>query len=81
MEEVAKLKRQPGKDLIVYGGSSFVSALIAARLIDEFHLFVNPVAIGSGGAIFDGLKQYKPLELKNSIVYNSGIVLLHYEPK
>lgn len=80
LEEVAKLKRQPGKDLIVYGGSSFVSALIAAGLIDEFHLFVNPVAIGHGGAIFYGLKQYRPLELKNSIVYKSGIVLLHYEP-
>ena len=81
VEEVTKLKQQPGKDIIVYGGSSFVSALIAAGLIDEFHLFVNPVAIGNGGAIFDGLKHYKPLALKHSAVYNSGIVLLHYAPE
>lgn len=80
-DEVRKLKGQSGKDIIVYGGSSFVSALIREGLIDEFHLFVNPVALGHGGAIFDGLKEYKNLELKNSVVYNSGIVLLHYEPK
>jgi len=79
--EVKKLKNQEGKDLIVYGGSSFVSALIREGLIDEFHLFVNPVALGHGGPIFDGLEKYKNLVLKNSIVYRSGIVLLHYEPK
>jgi dihydrofolate reductase len=50
-------------------------------MIDEFHLFVNPVALGHGGPIFDGLEKYRNLELKKSIVYDSGIVLLHYEPK
>lgn len=81
VEEVMKLKRQPGKDLIVYGGSSFVSALISEGLIDEFHLFVNPVVLGRGGAIFGGLDKYKMMELKNSVVFDSGIVMLHYEPK
>ena len=44
VDEIKKLKNQSGKDMIVYGGSSFVSAIIKEGLIDEFHLFVNPVA-------------------------------------
>lgn len=81
VDEVNKLKQQNGKDIIVYGGSSFVSALIKEGLIDEFHLFVNPVVLGHGEPIFDGLKNYKQLQLKHSMVYPSGIVLLQYEIK
>lgn len=80
-DEIIKLKKQNGKDIMVYGGSSFVSAIIKEGLIDEFHLFVNPVALGHGGAIFDQLKNVRQLKLKNSVVYPCGIVLLHYEPK
>lgn len=42
-DEINKMKSQSGKDVIVYGGSSFVSALIRKGLIDEFHFFVNPL--------------------------------------
>ena len=55
IEEITKLKNQSGKDLIVYGGGTFVTALINASLIDEFHLFINPTAIGNGMTIFRGL--------------------------
>ena len=54
-EEVNKLKQQSGKDLIVYGGSSFVAALIKEKLIDEFHFFVNPVVLGKGVSVFEQL--------------------------
>jgi dihydrofolate reductase len=81
VEEVNKLKKEPGKDIIVYGGSSFVSALIKEGLIDEFHLFINPVVLGHGGPIFDGLSDFKQLRLQHSTVFPSGIVHLHYEPK
>jgi dihydrofolate reductase len=81
VDEVNKLKKQTGKDIIVYGGNSFVSALIKEELIDEFHLFINPVALGHGGPIFDGLTSYRQLQLKHSMVYPGGIVLLQYEPK
>lgn len=80
-DEIKKLKNQNGKDLIVYGGSSFVSAIIREGLVDEFHLFVNPVALGHGGPIFDQLEHYRQLKLNKSFVYDCGIVLLHYEPK
>ena len=80
-DEIKKLKNQSGKDMIVYGGSSFVSAIIKAELIDEFHLLVNPVALGHGEPIFDQLENIQPLKLKKSIVYDCGIVLMNYELK
>jgi dihydrofolate reductase len=79
VDEIKKLKAQNGKDIIVYGGSSFVSALVEEKLIDEFHLFVNPVALGKGIPIFDRLENWQKLRLKNSITYDCGIVLLNYE--
>lgn len=79
IEEVNKLKNQEGKDIMVIGGSSFVSGLIQENLIDEFHLFVNPVALGTGVPIFDKLPAPKQLKLKRSIDYDCGIVLQHYE--
>lgn len=80
-DEVDKLKSQNGKDIIVYGGCSFVSALIKNGLIDEYHFFINPVALGTGWRIFDELKNWQKLKLKKCIAYDSGIVLLHYEKK
>jgi dihydrofolate reductase len=78
-EEINNLKKENGKDIIVYGGSSFVSSLIREKLIDEFHFFVNPVALGNGVPIFDKLEYYKKLKLKRSIRYECVIVLLNYE--
>ena len=51
-EEINKLKQQKGKNIIVYGGGTFVSNLIKAGLIDELNLFINPTAIGNGMPIF-----------------------------
>lgn len=78
VEEVHKLKEQQGKDLIAYGGANFVSSLIKEVLIDEFHLFVNPTAIGKGKAIFADLNANQKLTLVNSIAFNCGINLLCY---
>ena len=55
VDEITNLKNQDGKDIIVYGGATFVSALIKEGLIDEYHLFINPTAIGNGMAIFKEL--------------------------
>jgi dihydrofolate reductase len=77
-DEINKLKSQNGKDVIVYGGSSFVSELIKQGLIDEFHFFVNPVALGKGIRIFDKLDNFLQLKLKRSKTYNCGINLLTY---
>ncbi|MGE5457151.1 MAG: dihydrofolate reductase family protein [Methanococcaceae archaeon] len=80
VEEVNKLKNQNGKDIIVYGGTSFVSELIKEGLIDEFHFFLNPVALGTRGVpVFNKLDSYLQLKLKKTITYDCGIVLLNYE--
>ena len=67
--------------MIVYGGASFDSSLIKAGLIDEFHLFVNPAAIGNGMTIFKDLNEMQKFTLVKSIAFDCGIVVLHYEPK
>ncbi|MCW3107424.1 MAG: deaminase, partial [Segetibacter sp.] len=80
-DEINNLKKQSGKDIIVYGGSSFVSALVKEGLIEEFHLFVNPVALGKGVPTFEKLENWQQLKLKKTITCNSGIVILHYDLK
>ncbi len=81
VEEVDRLKQAPGKGLVVYGGSEFVSALIEKGLIDEFHFFVNPVVLGKGVPVFNQLNAIQQLKLKRSKTYPCGIVLLSYEKK
>ncbi len=80
-DEITKLKSQEGGDIIVYGGASFDSSLIKENLIDEFYLFINPVAIGNGKTIFKDLKEIRKFTLIESIAFDSGTVLLHYEVK
>ena len=81
VDEITQLKKQPGKDIIVYGGANFVSALIKEGLIDEYHLFINPTAIGNGMTIFKEIDGKLNLVLVKSTSFACGIVVLHYEPK
>jgi len=78
VEAVRTLKKKKGKDIIVYGGDSFVSSLIQHDLIDEFYLLVNPVAIGNGEPIFNPLKNDLRLTLVQCKAFASGAVLLQY---
>jgi len=80
-EEIKKLKQQNGKDIIVYGGASFVSSLIKEGLIDDYHLFVNPAAISSGMTIFGDSGGNMKLKLVKSTPFGDGVVALHYQPK
>lgn len=79
--EIRALKQKPGKDLLVYGGARFVSSLIEENLIDEYHLFVNPVAIGRGLSIFAGINAYLKLDLAGAHRFDCGIVVLEYRKK
>src|SRR5712691_12729307 len=74
---VTRLKEQRGKDIVVYGGATFVTALIEHDLIEEFNIFVNPVAIGRGMRI---LKDSKELRTTGSTAYTSGVVINTYQP-
>lgn len=78
VSEIIKLKEKAGKDIIVYGGAEFVSSLIKEDLIDEYLLFVNPVAIKEGLTIFDKIPDMKKLILTDSKQFDCGINLLCY---
>jgi dihydrofolate reductase len=80
-EEISRLKKQDGNAIYACGGATFVSALIQQGLVDEYHLFVNPVALGNGLPIFRELDRPQSLSLVKSIAFDCGIVLLHYEPE
>jgi len=79
-DSVSQLKKQAGEELLVYGGTSFVASLIDCDLIDEYHLLVNPVLLGTGQTIFSRLKETLPLTLVKSRTFSCGTVLLAYEP-
>jgi dihydrofolate reductase len=79
-EEVGALKREPGKDLIAWGGAAFVQALSRHRLVDEYRLVVAPVAFGDGLALFAGLTAPFVLELIEARSYGDGSVLHVYRP-
>jgi dihydrofolate reductase len=81
VKEIKALKKRKGKDMIVYGGYSFVSSLIQFGLIDEYFLLVNPVAYGSGEPIFNSLKNNLQLKLEKCKPFVCGIVLLHYKQR
>jgi len=74
---VQALKKEPGKDIMVYGGANFVSSLISQNLIDEYFIFRNPVAIGNGLSIF---KAKKLLKLDSSTTYKNGKIVNKYLP-
>jgi dihydrofolate reductase len=74
---VHALKKQPGKDIMVYGGANFVSALISHNLVDEYFIFQHPVAIGNGLSIF---KEQKLLTPESSVTYKNGTMLHKYLP-
>jgi len=79
-EEVLKLKRQPGSDMVIFGGADIASTFIQHNLIDEFRLVVNPVVLGSGNSLFRDTKNRLDLKLINTKTFSCGNVLLQYKP-
>lgn len=79
-QEVTRLKQQPGKDLIIFGSSDLAVSLIPHGLIDEFRILVNPVALGRGKPLFQGLQQPLNLSLAQTRTFQNGNVLLVYQP-
>jgi dihydrofolate reductase len=76
-EEITRSKQQPGKDLVVFAGAGVISSVTKMGLIDEYHLFINPVLLGSGKPLF---KENKPalMSLLDTRTFPCGDVLLKY---
>ncbi|MCM4158924.1 dihydrofolate reductase [Antarcticibacterium flavum] len=79
VEEVRALKEETGGDMIVYGGANFISNLLKDGLIDDYYLFINPVAISAGLPIFHNLKRDLKLSLAESRGFDCGIVVNRYK--
>jgi dihydrofolate reductase len=79
-EEVAALKQQPGKDMLLTGGSGLPAALTALGLIDEYHIGVHSVVLGGGKPLFRAMEQRVNLRLVDARTVDSGVVILHYQP-
>jgi class 3 adenylate cyclase/dihydrofolate reductase len=77
---VAKLKAQPGGELLVYGSPDLVDELLRHALVDEFRLLVYPVILGSGKRLFRDRIDTHHLRLVGSRTFGSGVVLLTYAP-
>lgn len=80
-EEVSNLKNQPGKNIAIFGSSDLSLTLIKHNLIDEFHIIVNPVLLGGGKTLFEGINERINFRLIESKVFKSGNVLLKYQTK
>jgi dihydrofolate reductase len=76
-DEIARLKQEPGKDVLVHGGSELAQSLTRLGLIDVYRVIVHPVAMGSGDPLFGGRVD---LKLTGSRAFGSGAIALSYEP-
>ena len=78
--EIRKLKNEPGEGLTILGSGTIVSQLAEQGLIDEFHIVVNPIVLGKGRTMFDGVTKTLNLKLGKSRTFGNGNVVLVYEP-
>jgi dihydrofolate reductase len=78
--EVAKMKQEPGPDMLIMGSGSIVAQLTEARLIDEYQVILNPIILGSGKTMFDGVKEKVGLTLTKERTFTNGNVVLSYQP-
>lgn len=77
---IATMKREPGKDALLIGSSDLATALGALGLIDEYRLMVNPIALGAGKPVLEGLRADLGLRLLHTRTFKNGNVLLSYAP-
>ena len=81
VEEVKRMKKENGSDLTVLGSGTIVTQLAENNLIDTYMLMVDPVVLGEGTPIFQGIKHQPDLKLIDTRKFKSGVVLLTYNPK
>ncbi len=79
-DEMRKLKRAPGQNLLVFGSANLAATLTRLGLIDEYRVIINPVVLGGGSPLFQGVTERLKLRLLSARTFRSGNVLLSYEP-
>jgi dihydrofolate reductase len=79
VDEIAKLKQQPGKDIVIFGSPSLAQTLAQLGLVDEYQLTLSPVILGAGKPFFINLEAKTPLQLLSAKTFASGALALHYK--
>jgi len=80
VDEITSMKKMPGKDMTLLGSGSILTQFAEHGLIDEYQIMVDPVAIGAGTPILQGIEQTLDLRLASTRSFKSGVVLLCYTP-
>jgi dihydrofolate reductase len=80
VEEVAKLKDEPGQDILLAGSGKLLHTLMEHDLVDEYRLMLHPIVLGGGKKLFEDGMQTKTLTLVETKPFASGIVILTYRP-
>jgi dihydrofolate reductase len=80
VEEISKLKEEPGQDLLLEGSGKLLHTLMEHDLVDEYRLMLHPVVLGGGKKLFENENQTKTLKLVEAKPFTSGIVILTYHP-
>ncbi|WP_100013139.1 dihydrofolate reductase family protein [Lentibacillus sediminis] len=80
VEEISKLKQEPGQDITVHGSGQLVNSLMQHDLIDEYRLMIHPIVVGGGKRLFNENLDTKNLSLAETQPFKSGIVILRYKP-
>jgi dihydrofolate reductase len=78
VSETRRMKQGPGQDLVIFGSGTLISSLAEADLVDEFQLVVNPVVLGKGRTMFEGITRRLDLERTSTRAFGNGNVLLCY---
>ncbi len=76
-EEIVRLKREPGKDLVAWGGATFAQSLARNDLVDEYRLITHPIAAGTGAALFKDLQRPLRMELVDARTFDSATVRVY----
>jgi dihydrofolate reductase len=79
LDKVVEQKRRAGKNMLVYGGASFVRSLVEANLIDEFFFLINPFCLGQGKTIFKNKAELQTLTFLQCRRFDCGTVMLGYK--
>jgi dihydrofolate reductase len=80
VETVAALREKPGGDIYVYGSLSLVRSLLAAGLVDELVLMIEPITLGGGKTLFPTDGELRTFELTSAVTAATGVQVCRYRP-
>jgi dihydrofolate reductase len=79
VSEIKKLKSESGPDILIFGSGQIIAQLAQEKLIEVYTVILNPIVLGKGRTMFEGLSEMQDLKLTNSKTFKNGKTLLNYE--